>query len=292
MNRHSDMEISSMLVFLSILSIVLQFGAYYIFASPIIILGIGIFAVIICTHILLEFSLNFKSCFIYTILILFISLIITLLTYLGKETPIPFSKTLIAIVSVNWFVPTIYCILRNMFDTAGRCHNFKSYFRNVSIIFILFYLVILIYASFGKEAFPWMYRFKTEGRNFTPFWTIATQIEDYINRMIPLSDIFDYLLSRILLYVPYGFYVLIILRYKPKIIRFIFLLLLPSAIELFQYFMLPARCDIDDIVFALIGGVIGALLFHLNNTVYRAVSGKDFLAKDTDYIFTKKSIYY
>lgn len=292
MHRRSGTEISSMIVFLSIISILIQFGAYYFFASTYIILGISVVAVIVCTHILSELSLNFESCFVYTILTLFISLIITLLTYLGKDTLIPYTNTLLGIVAINWLAPTVHCFIRSMFDHGKRIEKFNIFYRNVSIIFILFYIGILIYGSFGKNAFPWAYRMQTGTYNFTPFWSIATQIEDYINHMIPLSDILTYLFSRILIYIPYGFYVVLILRNKSKLIRLIFMLLLPSAIELFQYFFIPARCDIDDIVYAFIGGVIGALLFHLTNVIYRAVSGRDFLSKDSDFRIGNNSLYF
>jgi len=292
MRRRSNMEISSLIVFLSIISIIVQFVAYYFLASKYLILGISAVALIICTHILSEMSLNFESCFIYTILVLFISLIITLLTYLGADTLLPYTNTLIGIVALNWLVPTIYCIFRNMFDFGGRIENFLTFYRKVSIIFILFYIGILIYGSFAADAFPWVYRMKTDSYNFTPFWSIATQIEDYINHMIPLSDIITYLLSRILTYIPYGFYVILLLRNKSKLIRFISLLLLPSAIELFQYFIIPARCDIDDIVYAFIGGVIGALWFHLTNVIYRTISGRDFLAKDSDFRINTHTLYF
>lgn len=291
MRRRSNTEVSSLIVFLSIISILIQFGAYYFIASNYIILGISVVTAIICTHILSELSLNFESCFIYTILILFISLIITILTYLGSDTLIPYTNTLIGIVAINWIAPTVHCFFRNMFDGSGRIENFHSFYRNASIIFILFYIGILIYGSFAEDAFPWVYRMKTDSYNFTPFWSIATQIEDYINHMIPLSDILTYLLSRILTFIPYGFYVVLILRNKSKLIRFISLLLLPSAIELFQYFIIPARCDIDDVVYAFIGGVIGALLFHLTNVIYRVISGRDFLSKD-DFRINKSSLYY
>jgi len=292
MRRYSNTEISSMIVLLSIISIIIQLCAYYFFASPYIVLGISIITVIICIRILSEISLNFDACFTYTILILFISLLITVLTYLSSDAFIPFTGTLIGIVALNWLVPTVYCMLRKMFDYGEIIENFNSFYRNVSIIFIVFYIGILIYGSFAENAFPWAYRMKTGSYNFKPFWSIATQIEDYINGMIPLSDIITYLLSRTLTYIPYGFYFILILRKKSKLIRFISLFLLPSAIELFQFFIIPARCDIDDIIYAFIGGVIGALLFHITNTLYRAVSGKDFLSKESDFRINNTSLYF
>ena len=292
MRRRSNTEISSLIVFLCIISILVQFGAYYFIASSCIILVICAITVIVCTHILSELSLNYESCFIYTILILFISGIITLLTYLGADTLIPFTGTLVGIVALNWLVPTVHCLLRNMFDSGERIENFYIFYRNVSIIFAVFYMGILIYGSFGKDAFPWIYRLKAGNYNFTPFWSIATQIEDYINGLIPLNDILAYLLSRIFAYTPYGFYIILLLRNKSKLIRIISLFLLPSIMELFQYFIIPARCDIDDVIYGFIGGVIGALLFHIINASYRVISGRDFLSRESNFRIDTGSLYF
>jgi glycopeptide antibiotics resistance protein len=179
-----------------------------------------------------------------------------------------------------------------MFDYGSRIEKFNAFYRNVSIIFILFYIGIVLYISFSDVSIPSLYRIRTNKENFTPFWWVATQIEDYINEMIPLSDIITYLLSRILIYIPYGFYGVLLLRYKSKLARLMFILLLPLGIELFQYFIIPSRCDIDDVIYALIGGLLGGLLYHFTNIVYRAVSGQDFLSKNSDYIYSNSTLHF
>ena len=85
MRKRSSMELSSLIIFLSIISIILQFAAYLFFTSPFIILGISSVVVILSIHILLEQSLTYKACTLYTILTLFISTIITLLIYFGAD---------------------------------------------------------------------------------------------------------------------------------------------------------------------------------------------------------------
>jgi glycopeptide antibiotics resistance protein len=293
MRRRTNMEISSMVVLVSIISIIVQFLAYYFLASPFLILGISCAAVIICVHILLEQSLTYESCTAYTILLLFISIIITLLSYPGSESSIlPFTNTLFGIIAVNWAVPMLYCFIRNMFDYGTRIEKFIAFYRNISIVFVLFYIGFLLYVSFSEHSLPVINRMRSNHQNFTPFWWIATLIEDYINEMVPLSDILTYLLGRIFAYVPYGFYIILIFRYQSKLVRFLFLLLLPSVIELFQYFIIPARCDIDDIIYAFIGGAIGGLWYHITNTIYRAVANKDFLSKDSDYIYSGNTLHF
>jgi glycopeptide antibiotics resistance protein len=128
--------------------------------------------------------------------------------------------------------------------------------------------------------------------NFIPFGIITVQIEDYLYDYIPLSDIVTYLLSRILAFIPYGFYITLLLRRQSRLPRFFALLLLPFLIEVLQYIFIPARCDIGDLIYALIGGLLGTLLFYLMNVIFRAFSGKDFLAKENDYRFANSPLHF
>lgn len=293
MRRRSYMEISSMIVFLSIISILVQFAAYYFIASPYLVLGISSVIVIISTHILLEQSLTYESCTVYSILLLFISIIITFLTYLGTDANLlPFTNTLFGIIVVNWFIPMAHCFIRNMFDYGSRIEKFNSFYRNVSIVFLLFYIGALLYLSFSDSPITSIYHTRSGKYNFTPFWWVATLIEDYINDMIPFSDVIVYLISRILTYIPYGFYSVLILRDRSKLVRLLLLLLLPSIIELAQYFIIPSRCDIDDVIYAFIGGAIGGLWYHIINHIYHAISGRDFLTNDSDYRYSNSTLHF
>ena len=139
------------------------------------------------THILLEQSLTYESCTVYSILLLFISIIITFLTYLGTDANLlPFTNTLFGIIVVNWFIPMAHCFIRNMFDYGSRIEKFNSFYRNVSIVFLLFYIGALLYLSFSDSPITSIYHTRS-ANNFTPFWWVATLIEDYINDMIPFS---------------------------------------------------------------------------------------------------------
>ncbi len=293
MQKRSHIEISSLIVVLGIITTLIQFTVYYFFSSPYIVLGVACLTTALCTHILLEQTLTYQSSFIYLLLTLFITMVIIFLTYFSKsQNVIHYSEVLLGIVAINWFIPTLHCYLRNMFDYGTRIEEFTSFFRNAGILFNLFYLGIVLYATLAEGVFPWAYRALPEQANFTPFWSIATQIEDYLNHMIPLGDIFTYLASRILLYIPYGYYSILLFRRRSRLSRFLILFLLPVIIEVLQYFMIPSRCDIDDIIYGFLGGLAGALWFHLNNVIFHGVSGKTFLAKDSDFRYSNNSLHF
>ncbi len=293
MQKRSNIETSALIVFLSIFTILVQFAAYYLFSSSYVILGIACLATIVCSHFLLEQSLSYESCFIFSLLIMFISVIITILTYFGNDYYfLPYTDVLLGIIAINWFVPTLHCYIRNMIEYGNKIDDFKAFFRNSGILFNIIYLGILLYASFAEAAFPWMYRVAAENFNRTPFWSIATQIEDYMKHMLPLSDIFTYLASRILLFLPYGYFSTLLLRRRPRFVRFLALLLFPVILETLQFFLYPTRCDIDDVTYAFLGGLLGALWFHLNNVIFRTISGKTFLPKDSDFRYSKSSLHF
>lgn len=293
MRRHSYMEITSLVVFLSILTIVLQFLSYYFFASIYLILGISCLVSIICNHILQEQSMTYQTSFIYTFLTVFISLIIMFLTLFGKDREFfSFDDIIIGIVVLNWIVPLVHGYIRNMFDGQRRIEDFPNFFRNSSLLFIFFYLAILGYSFFSVDSFPWAYQVAFDQPNFHPFWSISIHIEDYLDKMIPLTDIFIYLASRILIFIPYGYYTILIFRRRSRLFRFLVLLSFPLAIEILQYCLIPGRCDIDDMIYGLIGGLLGALWFYFNNMIYRLISGKDFLAKHSDLRYLNRSIHF
>ncbi|MBB2181507.1 VanZ family protein [Lachnospiraceae bacterium MD1] len=293
MQRRTNIQVSSMIILLSILTILIQFVTYYFFASYIIIWGISLIISLICCHLLLEQSVNYDTCFQYSILTLFISLIIIVLTYFEKDYRLlPFTGAMAGIAFINWFAPLLHCYIRSMIGYGTKIDDFGIFYRNSNIIFYLFYIGVLIYGNFSPNAFPWAYRAIGHEVNVMPFDVISVQIEDYLFGAIPLSNIIIYLLSRIAIFIPYGFGLALLLRHQSRLVKFFSLLVIPFIIEAIQYFTIPARCDIDDLIYALLGGLIGSALFLLSNFLYRIVNGRDFLSHDTEFHFSKNTYHY
>jgi hypothetical protein len=199
---------------------------------------------------------------------------------------------MVGIAFINWFIPMLHCFLRHMLDYGTRIEDFIDFYRNISIVFILFYFVAIIYGAFVRDAFPWAYPVITEAPSFAPFEVLATQIEGYLYDYVSLSEIVNYLLSRILTFVPYGFYISLLLRRQTRLPRFFALLLLPFIIEVMQYIFVPASCDIDDLIYAMVGGILGSVLFYLVNIIFHVFSGREFLARENDYWYSGSSLHF
>lgn len=293
MQRRTNIQVSSLIMLLGILTVLVQFATYYFFEAYLIIWGISCLMSVVCCHILLEQTTSYEACFNYSIFTLFVSLIITIISYFGNvRVFMPYTTAMLGIVLLNWLIPMLHCYLRNMLDYGTKVDNFNAFYRNISITFAIFYFAILLYGSFAKDAFPWAYKEASETYNFMPFSIIATLIEDYLYDYIPLSDIITYLVTRIVAFIPYGFYIALLLRRQPRLSRFFAMLQLPLFLEILQYFFLPQFCDIDDLIYGLIGGLLGSLLFILSAAIFRAVSGKEFLSRENDYRFSGSSLYY
>ncbi|MGB4657866.1 MAG: VanZ family protein [Mobilitalea sp.] len=293
MQRRSSIQVSSLIILLSILTIILQFMTYYFFASFVLILGISSLISMICCHLLIEQTASYESCFQYSVLTIFISVIVFLLSYFGGENPLlPYSNAMLGIIVINWFLPNCHSFLRNMLGYGTKIEDFSLFYRNSMIVFSMFYIVLLLYADFAPSAFPLAYQNTLNVFNLKPFWTVSGQIEDYLYELIPIRDIFIYLASRILTFIPFGFIVTLILREQSRLLRLLALLSVPFLLEFFQYFIFPSRCDIDDIIYALLGGVIGSLLFYLINLIFRAFSGSEFLSNEGSHKFSGSTLHF
>lgn len=296
MQRRSYIQISSLIVFFSIITIVLEFLAYYFFASFYSVSVVSCLISILFCHILLQRSTTYEACFVYTLLTVFISLTITVLTYFSADhgSFIPYSNLLKGIIAINWIVPSVHCFIRYITGYGTRIHNYNIFYRNNSIIFILFYLGIIAYGSFAKDAFPMVYRavIWQDTVNYTPFFALAGQIEDFLYDIIPISDIFIYLGSRILIFVPYGYYITLLTRKHSRFLKHICFLLLPIVIEILQYFFFISRCDIDDIIYGFLGSLLGSVLFYLTNWITRVASGKNFLERESFYGAPNRFLYF
>lgn len=283
MKKRVSTQSSSLLVMLSLFTILIQFAAYYFFNYNIAIWGIACVVSIICCHILLCQTITYHICFDYSFLTMFMSLIIIILTYFGNNQDFSYSGTMLGIAFINWLIPMLHCFFRYMLDYGTTVDDFNSFYRDSSIVFFIFYIGILIYGSFTPDVFGWAYKAIPDNAVFVPFKIITLQVKHYLDGSVPFINIIIYLASRILIYLPYGFIIMLVLRRKSRLSKGLSVFILPFLIETVQYFTIPVRCDIDDLIYAVISSLLGFLAFMLINAIYRAFSGRNFLMNEETY---------
>lgn len=285
--QRSPIRIATFIILFSILTVLVQFGVYYFLGSAILIYSLAAFVCLLFSYIFLEQTLSYESCFSYSLLNIFICAVIILLSYFSsKDSLLPYRPDLILFIILNWFIPLLYCIVRNLTDRSFKYAGFHAFYRNTNIVFILFYMGLLVVLLFLKN------RSRTDAVNLIPINTIATLIDDYLNGYVTIGEVIKYFLPGIALFLPYGFYTILLLRYRGRLIRFLALLILPVAVEILQQVFLFGKADVDDVLLGLLGGFIGGLLYHLLNRIYRLVTDEDFLCDRPHYSYLGNSLHF
>ncbi|MDF2474183.1 MAG: putative rane protein [Anaerocolumna sp.] len=290
--RHSSSQSATLIIVLGIITMVLQLTSYYLLDSVLLIVGTTILLNLLCSHILLEKSLNFESCFSYSLFNIFLSIIIILVSFLANTSVFAFEQLLLLFVAFNWLVPTLYCMLRSLFNKSDKYDNFNTFFRNQSIVFLLIYAAVLVYVLFLHNAEYIIYATDMDSINVIPFLTLAILIEDFIVGSASLTDIFHYVINSFILFLPFGFYTMLTMRRKSRFARLSVILLFPLSIEAIQLLLSLGKGDIDDILFGIIGSLMGALGYFILNEIFLTFTDEEFLYKRPSYSFYKNTLHY
>ncbi len=292
--QRSSINIATLIIVFSILTVLVQFGAYYFFPDSVLL--VYALAVLICflfSHIFLEQTLSYESCFSYSLLNIFLCTIIVLLSYFwSNDSFLTYHPRLIGIIIVNWIIPVLYCIIRNLTDSAFKYGDFNKFYRNMNIVFASFYICILIFWLFLNNKSLVVFYSDFRSINLVPFLALATLIEDFLTGYGTFGGIIRYLVPGIALFIPYGFYAILLLRYQSRILRVLVLFLMPLLVEVLQRVFLLGKADLDDIILGFIGGFIGAIGYHILNRIYRTFTDEDFLYSRHHHSYSGSSLYF
>ena len=132
------------------------------------------------------------------------------------------------------------------------------------IVFILFaiYVAFMLYELFLQRirrdiSVPYTEYIKSSV-NMIPFKTIINYAADVKNSTRLASWAFINLSGNIVLFIPLGIFFPTIWRKQRKLSKFVITVcIVIIAVELIQLFCMLGSCDIDDLIFNVIGAVIG-----------------------------------
>jgi glycopeptide antibiotics resistance protein len=291
--QRNSIQIATRIILFSIITVTSQFICYYFLGTSFYTYGAAVILSLLFCHLFLESTLSFESCFSYSLLNIFLCLIVILLAYMENNDGIfSYSNYLFLFIGLNWLIPVVYCIFRNLMDKGSKFVNFNSFYRNISILFLIFYTAFLIYILFLAKGHDGLKNVELKSFNIIPFFSIASIIEGYIFGQTDLKSLILFFLEGISLYIPYGFYIILLSRNQSRSLRAILLLILPILVEVLQWAFSLGRPDIDDIFLALLGGFIGGLVFHILNSIYYSVTDENFLQKRSRYSFYRNSLHF
>jgi len=269
-------RISSAAIMIGIFTALVQTSLLYFIEQFWIILVVAGFLDLLFCQYLLENSFSFAYCFRYLFVTELLTLAVGVPAWFGiYGSVLPWSPIMIWLFILHLALPLLYCTVRYLMDFGPRFMKYNTFFAECSIL--------LWIALIGGFLYCYVYQSPSltlsEKINLIPGYSIATQIEAYIQQGHSLRPMFLYMLTYGGFFVPSGFYLHLMLgkgRFLPRILAF---LLLPILIEVAQYFLKPSMCEIDDLFPALLGCIVGSILYTLVNHLCLSMHEERFLQK-------------
>lgn len=277
MRRHS-VSINNLVLLVCILATAIQVGVYYFLNNPSLAVAVTIVLTIGITHFFLELSLDYEVCFLYSAIMVVFSLIIMIAIYECQPNQwISFHYQLIWVVFCNWFFAILYCICRDAADRGPRFENFVPFFHKMSTLCLLIYTATIIYIMFVSPLMP-PYDVQNFGaHNFVPFMSTGTYLEETLRAGDDIMPMLIYIALVVASGIPFGFFTRLYLRKMMFLPRLLFMLLVPLFLEFLQECLQIGRGDIDDYCMSLAGVLLGVILFHIVDGIYRALGKQQFL---------------
>lgn len=188
------------------------------------------------------------------------------------------SKSLFFISILVWLITVIYAVVCVWVRGSGSSLLFVPFYLRSTVFFYLVYFSLVVFGVFFYDKVA-----ATDDMvQMIPFATFAAYIEAIIHEVIPWQALAYFLLYRAAFFIPYGFFVSMVCQKLHVAVRILILLILPGLIEIVQLLFRLNRCDIDELIFAFIGGLIGMLCFCVFNELFIHFTGKMYDGKEPD----------
>ncbi|HEX3077252.1 MAG TPA: hypothetical protein VHQ24_10360, partial [Lachnospiraceae bacterium] len=235
--KRLSVRMTTIIDLVSIITLIIQFGFYYVTSNIALTVCISCILLLICAHLFLTSSNTFESIFLYSfILILLSSCIIGFIYMKGADFDLNYRNNLLLLILLNWILPMIYSTIRFLHDSRQRFSDYDSYFKRSSTQFVIYYVGLIALLVLNKPIILVNADGSSNGSNFIPFYHVAAYIEDYVYNQIDLQRLILYITAAITLYIPYGFYLSLLLRNAGHLLFTGFMLLLPVLVEICQYY--------------------------------------------------------
>jgi len=266
------------LVLIGLVVSILQFVVYYITGGGwlgLLIGGLCLLLGSVGVHLLTG---ELEELFAFLLIpCVFLGSIGLLLPMLSGEI-LPENTTVLLGAMFAWLIPVAYACVCTWMEGNTAVLQFASFYKKAAVFFYLVYLGIFIYWFMVYSRIP----AEEVTVQFIPFAGFAAYIDGIISDTVPAMRLISYLLERILLFLPYGFFVAMVGRKLFGVLRLGLVLALPIVIELLQYLLKFNSFDADDAMFSFLGGLIGMLGFVIFNGLFQKTTGKNFDGSEVD----------
>lgn len=177
-----------------------------------------------------------------------------------------------------WLVPVAYACIYTWAEGNSVIADFAGFYLKANILFYVVYFGVMLYGLF------FMHRNSSVAGQvqLIPFATFAAYVDGVINETVPMTRMVEFLMNRVVFFIPYGFFVAMVCRKLHGVFRLVLLLIVPLLVEVLQFVFRLNSCDADDVVFAFLGGLVGMLAFLIFNKLFQSFTGKNFDASEVD----------
>ena len=185
---------------------------------------------------------------------------------------LPKSNVMLLACVLSWILPVLYACLFTWIEGSPALARFSVFYKKAAVFFYVVYFVFLIYWSMVISRVP-----KNEITiQMIPFATFAAYVDGILSGTVPVERLLHFLAERVIMFLPYGFFVAMVGRKLHSLLRLGLVLILPIVTELLQYLFSVNSFDMDDMIFAFLGGMIGIVSFVVFNVVFQKTTGKNF----------------
>lgn len=185
---------------------------------------------------------------------------------------LPASTTVLVGCVLAWLIPVLYACLFTWAEGSTALSQFSDFYKKATVFFYLIYFGLLIYWFVSYSRMPE----KEITMQLIPFASFAAYIDGIISETVPLERLFQFLAERIVVFMPYGFFIAMVGRKLHSLLRLGLVLIFPVLVELLQYAFKFSSFDMDDVIFSFLGGLIGMLVFVIFNALFQKTTGKNF----------------
>ncbi len=191
---------------------------------------------------------------------------------------LPGSDTMLLGCLLAWLLPVLYACIFTWVAGHTVMSQFAAFYKRAVVFFYLVYFGSLIYW------FGFRNNVQTAGvtLQLVPFTTFAGYVEGVINGTVPVQQLLGFFAEHVLLFLPYGFFIGMVCRKLHGIVHLLLVLVIPAVVELVQYLLRWNSFVMDDVIFSLLGGLLGLLCFVGFNLLFQQITGKNFDGSEVD----------
>lgn len=266
------------IVLISLVVCALQFVIYYVTDSSwlgLLLAGLAIFLGGILVHFITG---ELEELFAYLLVPCVGSGIAGILIPQLEGKLLPNSSTVLIGSLLAWLIPVVYACLYTWAEGNIAMSQFAGFYKKAAVFFYLVYFGLFIYWFAVYNRIPE----NMVSLQLIPFATFAAYIDGIISDTVPAIRLVQFLAERIVLFLPYGFFIAMVCRKLHSMVRLLLVLFFPVLIELLQYLFKFNSCNADDAIFSFLGALAGMLLFIVFNAMFQKTTGKNYNGSEID----------